>query len=421
MNSLSTETQVAIHRIVTVWLLVWAFCLPISIAGSSVLYFPLLGLYVLGVYWTFRIWPPSWGRIEILFLIFWGVSVISALAGADPMHSRVRLGKDLYFMIVILLGALTTNQESRDRLMKYFLWGSLMAAAMGVLQYVCGVNQTDSHGGTFLHLPTVMAHWPRPLLDLLSLVDGRATGPRSHPITYAESLLFPIAYVLSLLTDNSWNPGWKGFLWLGILVAALIVSQSRGAWIAFLVMGAVLLLLDPNARVMHRLAWIVILPLVLVLCVPSMRHRVQSISNTGYLPNAERLIMWQVGEKIFKAHPVLGIGPGNVVLVSPQYQTKEQNQQFGPWGHLHNTFITIAVERGGVGLIAFLIFILTLAWQLFEAYQRDRQSAHTNRVIYLTALLSLAGWLVCGLTEATYNDSTIAMMFYFVMGLALAS
>ena len=37
----------------------------------------------------------------------------------------------------------------------------------------------------------------------------------------------------------------------------------------------------------------------------------------------------------------------------------------------------------------------------------------------IAALLALVGWLVSGFTEATYNDSSILMMFYLTMGLAL--
>jgi hypothetical protein len=412
------------HRIldpkISVWLLLLALALPISIAASSLLYFPLLSLYILGAYWTFRLWPPYFGRLEKLFLIFWGVSVISALLGVSPMHSTTRLGKDLYYLMIVLVCALITTPEQAQRLLKYFVWGGLVTAAFAILQFTLGINQYESHEGAFIYLPTVLAHWPRRILNLISMINGRATGLRSHPITFAEGLLFPIAYALSYLSEGSRQSWWKWALVLGGLLLALLFSQSRGPWIAFGMMVVALVLLDPSPQVLRRVGLVILFPAILLLCVPALRNRAMTITNVGYFSNAERLIMWRVGEQMFKDHPVWGIGPGNVVLVSPQYQTPEQNHDYGPWGHLHNTYINMAAERGSVGLLAFLTLITSIGWTISDAYRRDREAGGALSVIFLTALLSLVGWLFSGLTEATYNDSTISMMFYFVMGLALA-
>jgi len=87
------------------WFLLLAAALPVSIAVSSLLYFPLLSLYILLGHWTFRRWPPQWGWVETAFVTFWLISVLSALWGANPWFSRTRLGKDLYFLILVLLTA----------------------------------------------------------------------------------------------------------------------------------------------------------------------------------------------------------------------------------------------------------------------------------------------------------------------------
>src|SRR4029077_6171996 len=100
------------------WFLLMAIVVPVSIAGTSLLYFPLLGLYVLFGFWTFRRWPPQWGGVEKAFLIFWSISFLSAICGMDPWLSRIRLGKDLYFLILVLLGAYLAQKNQNSKLLK---------------------------------------------------------------------------------------------------------------------------------------------------------------------------------------------------------------------------------------------------------------------------------------------------------------
>ena len=52
---------------------------------------------------------------------------------------------------------------------------------------------------------------------------------------------------------------------------------------------------------------------------------------------------------------------------------------------------------------------------------QERRKRRTIEFILLTGLLSLAGWLVAGFTETVNNDTNVLMMFYFVMGIAVAT
>src|SRR3982750_4685987 len=90
-SAISPAASDAIFRrvrpVLSGWLLLMSFWFPISIAFSGITFFPLIGLYLLLAPWTFKIWPPSWGRIETAFAVFWGLSIVSSLAGLAPAHS----------------------------------------------------------------------------------------------------------------------------------------------------------------------------------------------------------------------------------------------------------------------------------------------------------------------------------------------
>jgi putative inorganic carbon (hco3(-)) transporter len=421
-DPVSGSSSDALNKTVAVWLALLAFSFPVSIAASSLTFFPLIGLYLLAGYWTFQIWPPVIGRVEKAFAVFFAVSLASAGWGFSLLHSRRQLLEDLYVLLIPLLVALLRNAPVRRvRLMKVFLWGGLFTAAFGLLQTAIGMDQNELTGRVALHVPALIADWPQGLLFKLSLNDGRATGLRSHPLTFAEGLLFGLAYLLSGLAVSP-KMRWGRWLWMfGVLLSALLVSQSRGPWIAFGVMALTAGILDPRPVVWRRLALLMLVPVILLVTVPTLRQRVLSIGDTRFASNSERLQMWRIGARVLQDHPLLGVGPGNIRNVSASYQTPEQHQTYGHWGHLHNTYVHIAAERGILGLAAFLFFIGTLGWTLLRALRRLSTEEIERRTILLTALLGLTGWLVSGLTEAVYNNSSIQMMFYFTAGLALAS
>jgi O-antigen ligase len=400
------------------WFLLLAAAVPISIAATSVLYFPLIGLYVILGVWTFRRWPPTIGRVEKAFLCFWLISLLSAINGADPWQSRIRLGKDLYFLIAVLLGAyLGQNDRSLSTLTKVFMVSATVTACVGILQRVFGVNQSDNAGGYFLYLPPWLAHAPRPLLNHLSMVNGRAVGTRAHPLTFAEGLLFPLGYTLSVLAFRRTH-WWKWAIAQGLILVGLLVSQSRGPWIAAAVMVILICLWHRKFTFYKRLA-LIYLPIALCFLAPSLRERASTITDKGYHSNSERLEMWQAGIRMVRDHPLLGVGPGTMNQVSPRYQLPAR-RLLGPWGHLHNTYVHVAAERGLLGLAAFLAFILMLGSEMCGGYYKAND-VDEHKIIIFTGLLGLVGWLVAGLTETVAHDSNVLMVFYFTMGLALAA
>ena len=338
-----------VSTLILYWMIAWAIVTPVSIAGTSLLFFPLVGLYVLLGVWTFKRWPPPWGPVEKAFSVFWLLSLVSAIHGGELRQSQIRLSKDLYFSMLVLLGAYLAREPEGTRLMKASMIAAIGTAAFGVLQFLIGVNQTNSSHGVFVNLPHWLEHAPRSLLDFLSLVNSRVTGTRAHPITYAEGLLFPLGYTLSLLATRR-QGWWKWAVGQYLVLLALVFSQSRGAWIAAVVMVLALVVLRRDAWLSKRLA-LIYLPVVL-LCIlsPSLHSRAVTITDSNFESNSERLLMWRAGSRMIQDHPLLGIGTGLMHWASPAYQP-EANRLGGPWSHLHNMYINVAAERGSIFFI----------------------------------------------------------------------
>src|SRR5689334_18897487 len=104
-----------------------ALVLPVSIAATNIVFFPLAALWLFGARRTFRKWPPTFGWPEKWFLLFLGVSLLSAFTGIDRAHSlREIKNKDLYILISVVLAALVRDFRKNARMFMIF-----MAAGVG--------------------------------------------------------------------------------------------------------------------------------------------------------------------------------------------------------------------------------------------------------------------------------------------------
>jgi O-antigen ligase len=91
-----------------------------------------------------------------------------------------------------------------------------------------------------------------------------------------------------------------------------------------------------------------------------------------------------------------------------------------PWGHLHSTPLQIAFERGVPALLVWLGLLASYARMLWRM-ARARDSLHwLERGLCLGALGGALGFFTSGLVHYNLGDSEVVMVFYLIMGLALA-
>jgi O-antigen ligase len=184
-------------------------------------------------------------------------------------------------------------------------------------------------------------------------------------------------------------------LWLvaGVLVAGLVASLSRGAWVgaaigALAMPLAAALALGRRARV-AALALVGAGALVVVLGAAGLlpnfvAARLASI--TRYLgafdagavavtPEnfavVERMSQMQAGWRMFMAHPLTGVGPGNYSVAYPQFAV---GQWHASRGHAHNYYLHMAAEAGAAGLLAYLALLAAVVWQAIAILRRAKST-----------------------------------------------
>lgn len=398
----------------------FAFCAPLTMAGSSIFGW---GIVVLAFLYT-RAWTherPSWAAWGWAFVLFSAAGILSALLSDDVARGlRVWRRKDLYVLLVPALLWALRDADIHRRFARLFMLGGLLSAAWGVITWTIGVNQFDCHKGAFLHVPPALADWPENVLSAMSLMQGRAIGGRCHPLTFSCSLLFVWAM---LLARGIWNPKpeslWKTVLPGWLVLLAIVFSQSRGPVLVAVAMLAIAMIARRSSRA-FTVAGLSILPVVLALMQPQLAQRARTLGDGSFHSNAERVHMWKVGRTLWREHPVLGLGPGMVKVASRPYLSEEELVN-GGWPHLHNVFLNVAVERGAVGLLLFLSVLALLAREFWRRLKEASAQTDVTPWAPAAGLLSLAAFAGSGLTQTVYNDEAVLFTFYAAIAWALAA
>jgi O-antigen ligase len=206
---------------------------------------------------------------------------------------------------------------------------------------------------------------------------------------------------------------------LPVLIAALELTASRGAWIAAAAGTAVLVALAPRARTaLVALA----AASVLVATAAIGRDRETVMRRLASVPsvqaNLDRWTLWTAVPRIVADHPVLGTGYGTFTRVWPRYRPETVHEEKPT---AHNVYLNFAAETGLVGLAAFLLFVaagLTGLWRAAAAARGDR----TTDGLWAGALAATVAVLVHQVFDATVMSwhTGFGLIALLAMGAAAA-
>jgi O-antigen ligase len=170
----------------------------------------------------------------------------------------------------------------------------------------------------------------------------------------------------------------------GIMVVALIMSWSRGAWLGFAAalaaMAVAVVVRSGRAAVVGAVLAILIAYLLLVgglarLPAPIVQRFNDFAPYLGVLDVEgkeiddanfavlERVAHWQAAWSMWTEHPWFGVGVGNYEVEYSRYALPLWPH---PLGHAHNYYLNLAAEAGVTGLSAFLLLwgaVLMTAWR----------------------------------------------------------
>ncbi len=224
----------------------------------------------------------------------------------------------------------------------------------------------------------------------------RAYGTFQQPNPFAGYLgiVFPIALSLSIWAlmewsgENKWKR-WGTAVFFGastiLILAAIGMSWSRGAWLGAIAAAAVVVLARPkrSSLPLTGVASIGVLSILALkpelIAIPGVVT--QRLSDVYTLASGgidiariqvtdenfaliERLAHWVAGLRMWADHPWFGVGIGNYPVFYNLYNIPRWQAALG---HAHNYYINIAAEAGIIGLVIYLFMWLGALVVLFRS------------------------------------------------------
>jgi O-antigen ligase len=254
--------------------------------------------------------------------------------------------------------------------------------------------------------------------------DERASGFYGQYQTYSEVLQLVASLALGLLVALRRKLSLKGALValaLAGMCGALLLTLTRASWAGFLLSALTVLLVGAGRRTLF-VAACVALPLVLVGLLVLQQKRQVGFIDARDQSTSWRLMVWRDGTRVLLSSPrhlLVGVGMDSLKRHWREWGMFDQGRQ--PWGHLHSTPLQIAFERGVPALLVWAAWLFVYARTLWRMLKRGASEDWVERGLVLGALGGLVGFLAGGLVHYNFGDSEVVMVFYFIMGLALAA
>lgn len=246
-----------------------------------------------------------------------------------------------------------------------------------------------------------------------------------HPNVLAGALVLLLPLPLAWLLFNWGTNRWLERIFLGLSILAIlgviVLTQSRGAWLATVAVLLGLLILR------WRWGWIGIFTIP-VLIISSGYYlgfnRILDLlsSNPTIGDWNGRVEIWFRAIYMIQDFPYTGIGMGLFQdVTSALYPFSESLPATIP--HAHNLFLQVGVDLGIPGLAAWLsilILIIVISWQIYLAGRQDRKDYF--RALGSGLLLSQLALVVHGLTDAvTWGMVRPAPLVWAIWGIAAAA
>jgi O-antigen ligase/polysaccharide polymerase Wzy-like membrane protein len=363
-------------------------------------------LLLLTVLWLWRLrdgearrkqaWP-LWQPV----LAFAAATVLSALA-SDHAAASLAASKGLLLMaaLYVTTDALGDVGEA-DRFLSWLALAAGAAAVAGLVQVAACPSQDPS-----LQPTRGLARWFFHRCD-------RARAFFSIYMTLAGVLNLVLLATLPRLLPGGFRK-WNAPVWL-VTLGGLAMTYTRGAWIGLGAGAAALLPMSRRGR-LALLVGLALLPIIFLLGPQDLSHRFRSMFDPAEAGIQERIYMWRSGAAMWRERPLLGWGPGGVKREYSRYAQPAAFKQ--RTGHVHNTPLQILVERGVLGLAAWLAIWLAFYRHAIGLLKRLELGRTRERALVAGSIAAVTGFLVAGLSEYNFGDSEVVMVAWTIMALA---
>jgi len=373
----------------------WLFGLALATAATTLISISaaqiLLTLTLIG-WLVFRPIRPRWPAYSLPLAAFMLTTLLSLAMSSDPSVGFGPVAKFVLFSTGIIAASFVTNERRLTQTVKTLVVVASLASGAACVQFVLQYSRYLTTG-SLADDPTVLA---------------RVTGFMGHWMTFSGEQLLVFCAVVPLLVGRK-----LGWYWIGaaIIGTALVLSFTRGVWVGALagtLVAGLYLPIRQLARILIPVTIVVVLASTLIVRRVSM-----SFLDEGFVPDSGRIEMLGVGSRMILDYPLFGVGPERVVAEFESYYQGEDLEDLYT-GHLHNSFMQIAAERGLLCLAALLWFLIRIGLDMTRGARSPDPLTKWSSVSGLTVLVA---FVFAGLFEYNFGDSEVLMLFLFLVSI----
>ena len=350
--------------------------------------------------------------LSFLVMALLGILFVSAVTSFVPMASlQVFVLYAAFMSFYFVLVNMIKSREQLFSILVTFIISGTLVSLFGLMQHYFGL--------------TLAQAWVDE--EMFATIGTRIFSTLENPNVLGTYLLFTIPIAIALMWGNKKLFTKITFAGIaGIMFLTLILTFSRGCWIALFFAMAMYITFVKGKMWGLVLLVIPFIPVILNLLPQNIVERITSIGNLEDTSSNYRLSIWLGSLNMLRDWWVAGIGLGSdaFMQVYPLYAFAAAFAF-----HSHNLYMQVLAENGIVGFITFMLIIgfafkaLTFAWNKSTANPKisvGKANAHADKlsVVPIGIAAALFGFLLQGIFDHALYNYRVFLMFWMVIGFA---
>ena len=342
----------------------------------------------------------TFSPINKYVILYAAVYAVGTVASVAP---RASLPVGLLTVFFVLFALVPLNSvDSRgqlERMVKLMVLGGTLVAAYGMVQYVFGSGYQS-------------AAWVDSAM--FSGISFRVGSTMENPNMLGQYLVLMIPLGGACLLNAKQRK--ERLFWLGccgVLCLCLVLTFSRGAWLALLLAGLVFaVMLNPRLLMLAPFALIVlyfVLPDTII-------QRFTSIGDLADRSTSYRVSIWFGTLRMLADYWLCGVGPGDVAF-NTVYPAYSYDEIVAP--HSHNLLLQITVDAGVCALVVFFVILICYFRWLCVALHREKKGK--GRMLQIAFLSGAAGFMVQAMTDYSFYNYRVMFVFWAYLALGMAA
>ena len=386
----------------SVFLQAWFWCALPAVLAPFLPTMAVLGLAAIGYACVAlrlvreRDRPLAWSPINRYIILYAAIYLAGTFFSVDLEGSlNPGLLRVAFILFAVVLGNAVSNRRQLDTLIFLMVLAGTAVAAYGILQYIFRWGYQS-------------AAWVDS--DMFSGIEFRVPSTLENPNMLWQYFLLAIPLGgAKLLSSREWGARIFYLCCCGIMALCMILTFSRGAWLALLFAGLVFVLfLNPRLILLAPFALIAlyfVLPETVI-------TRFTSIGDLSDDSTSYRLYIWLGTLAMLKDYWLCGIGPGEDAfnMVYPAYS---YNAITAP--HSHNLFLQIVCDVGITALVVFILLLFVYFRMLCSALSREKD--WTSRMLQIAFTSGACGFMVQAMTDYSFYNYRVMFLFFVFLAL----